>query len=412
MSIPVEDPARARNRETGSQSPSLPSRYSSTGFTLIELLVVISIIAVLIALLLPAVQSAREAARRAQCVNNLKQLGLALANYESAQGIYPYGMALENTGPNNRFGGPYAYKTGSSIFVRMLPYLEQQVLANAYNYSLINGTADNFTVGATGLNVLWCPSDGAIWGLHIQQPGFGWDGSDQIYTFTSYAGSMGNFCKVPILYIATNVTSPAQFQAVLNQADGLFFYIGWPTINPPVQPNPIPPLNPGSIRPATLASITDGLSNTLAFGEKAHGKFSQVPDIYYSIDFEYNGAWVSGVFGDTLFSTIFPMNPWGRISDDPNPNGDYFYSYDNQEDNFSIAASSFHPGGCNFAFADGSVRFLKDTINTWPYNPANGEPRNVSYNSSTCLFSVTPTQGVYQALSTRAGGEIVSADQY
>ncbi|MGO8897587.1 MAG: hypothetical protein ACLQU5_04470 [Isosphaeraceae bacterium] len=58
------------------------------------------------------------------------------------------------------------------------------------------------------------------------------------------------------------------------------------------------------------------------------------------------------------------------------------------------------------------MRFLKDTINTWPYNPVNGEPANVYYNSLTCLFSVTPTQGVYQALSTRAGGEVVSADQY
>ena len=134
-------------------------RLLSHGFTLIELLVVIAIIAVLIALLLPAVQSAREAARRAQCVNNLKQLGLALANYESANGIYPYGMARENCGPNCLFS-PNGYYVGSSLFVRMLPYLEQQVLANAYNYSLINWTADNATVGATGLSVLWCPSDG------------------------------------------------------------------------------------------------------------------------------------------------------------------------------------------------------------------------------------------------------------
>ena len=73
--------------------------------------------------------------------------------------------------------------------------------------------------------------------------------------------------------------------AVLNQANGVFFYLGWPTGTRPSQPNPIAPLNPGSVRPATLASITDGLSNTFAFGEKAHGKFSQVPDVNYSIDY-------------------------------------------------------------------------------------------------------------------------------
>ncbi len=81
-------------------------------------------------------------------------------------------------------------------------------------------------------------------------------------------------------------------------------------------PDPIAPLNPGSVRPATLASITDGLSNTFAFGEKAHGKFSQIPDVYYSIDYHYNGAWVSGSFGDTLFTTLYPMNPFNRIGDD------------------------------------------------------------------------------------------------
>ena len=133
---------------------------------------VISIIAVLIALLLPAVQAAREAARRAQCVNNLKQLGLALANYESGNGVYPYGMARENCGPNCLFS-PNGYYVGSSIFVRLLPFFEQQVLANAYNYSLINWTADNAQSAPVGLSVLWCPSDASITGLHVPFAGLG-----------------------------------------------------------------------------------------------------------------------------------------------------------------------------------------------------------------------------------------------
>ncbi len=195
--------------------------------------------------------------------------------------------------------------------------------------------------------------------------------------------------------------------AVLNQANGLFFYLGWPAVESSPAADPIAPLNPGSIRPATLSSVTDGLSNTFAFGEKAHGKFSQTPDVNYSIDYQYNGAWVSGGFGDTLFTTLYPMNPFNRIGDDPN--GDYFYSYDAQQDNFSIAASSFHPGGCNFGFLDGSVRFVKETVSTWPYNTSNGTPTNVSYNPSTGLFTASPAPGVYQATSTRSGGEVVGS---
>src|SRR5262245_11188868 len=243
-----------RRTVANSQRPCTRSR-----FTLIELLVVISIIAVLIALRLPAVQSACEAARRAQCINTLKQLALALSNYESGHGTYPYGMARENCGPNCLFS-PNGYYIGSSIFVRLLPYFEQQVLANAYNHSLINWTGENSTVGATGLSTLWCPSDGLIAGLHVPFAGWGWDGSTQVLTYTSYAGNMGTFSKVPI-----SVTSPAQHQAILNQANGVFYYLGWPSWSPPAQPNPIAPLSPGSVRPATIASVTDGLSNTFAF---------------------------------------------------------------------------------------------------------------------------------------------------
>jgi len=117
------------------------------GMTLIELLVVITIITLLIALLLPAVQVAREAARRSQCVNNLKQLGVAAANYESTNGVYPPGVLYTS--------GQY----GASVFVRMLPFMEQSAIYNNYNFSVPSFTPTSYTTAATLVSTLHCPSD-------------------------------------------------------------------------------------------------------------------------------------------------------------------------------------------------------------------------------------------------------------
>ena len=138
-----ENPERIRDPRSG-------------GFTLIELLVVIAIIAVLISLLLPAVQSAREAARRAQCVNNLKQLALASANYESANGVLPTGTYW-----TRKLSDSTQFTYGPSVFVNMMHYLRRAGF-NAFNFSLGWEAPMNLTVAGIGISTLWCPSDPSI----------------------------------------------------------------------------------------------------------------------------------------------------------------------------------------------------------------------------------------------------------
>ncbi len=372
------------------------------GFTLIELLVVIAIIAVLIALLLPAVQAAREAARRAQCVNNLKQLGLALANYESANGSYPYGQARENCGAGCTVTAN-GYFIGSSVFVRMLPFIEQATLANAYNYSLHMFLAQQSTVVSTGLAALWCPSDASITGLKNTIGDWGYDGSTMTLTYTSYAGSNGTFDRIAL---RAQVVGSGYYQTMLSQANGVFFYIGFPTY-------PVIPTVAGasSISPTRLAAITDGTSNTFAFSERAHGKLSNSQDADGTNDYQWNGSWTDGADEGSFFTSMYYINPFGKLSGSDANGTDY--NFDQDGDYYSISASSYHPGGANFAFCDGSVKFLKDTIQSWQLVPPNYTPANVTFNSSTGAFSVGPPGfGVYQALSTKNGGEVISSDQY
>jgi prepilin-type N-terminal cleavage/methylation domain-containing protein/prepilin-type processing-associated H-X9-DG protein len=384
------------------------SERERRGFTLIELLVVISIIAVLIALLLPAVQSAREAARRAQCINNMKQLGLALANYESAYNSYPYGQCRENVGPNGLGGNyPYGYFIGSSLFTRLLPFFEQGTLANAYNYNLINWVVQNNTVCWSGINTLWCPSDASIINLKNLVAGWGWDCSDQYLVYTSYCGNVGTFDRIAL---RAQVSSSGYYQNMLSQANGVFYYIGYPTY--PVQPTVF---GAASISPVSIKDISDGTSNTFAFGERAHGKLSPTADADGTVDYIVNGAWVDGADEGSFFTTMYYMNPFGKMTTDVGgggSNGDY--NYDQNGDQFSISASSYHPGGANFCFCDGSVKFIKDTISSWRLDPARSwQPVNVTFDVTTDNFTVGPPgMGIYQALSTRAGGEVISSGSY
>jgi prepilin-type N-terminal cleavage/methylation domain-containing protein/prepilin-type processing-associated H-X9-DG protein len=342
------------------------------GFTLIELLVVIAIIAVLIALLLPAVQSAREAARRAQCVNNLKQIALAMHNYESNNGTFPMGDFMQR-GNQNANGGQLI-RQNFGPFVALTQFYEQGNLFNALNTSLQIYLAENSTVNGIGLSILWCPSDGKVSSQRYPgMPGDGWDNAPIPMRYSSYGTITG-----PVFYYARGDLN----YPLLNENKGVVYHVGHPL--------------GASIAPVRLASITDGTSNTLLAGDKSYTRIADGRMDPFGPQW-----WTSGYGGDTLFCTVFPPN--------------FFKSYQasllipnkfdpNDFENFTMTANSFHPGGCNFAFCDGSVRFIKDSINSW-------NPLQVVFNGRTVLYTV-PNQGVYQSLSTRNGGEVLSSDSY
>ena len=361
----------------------LPRRAAHRrAFTLIELLVVIAIIGVLIGLLLPAVQAAREAARRAQCINNLKQIGLALANYESSNACYPMAAFAQVL--------PYgSVNQGMSCLVGMLGYMEQGPLYASYNTSFGYRCDANSTVSGTGLSVLWCPSDTAIAGVFYTEPaGAKHKAFPQNFYFTSYAGCYGEWASV-----ASNPSASLQQQngAIVSNGIASRFQPGY------------------SRGVVTIASATDGTSNSIAFGEHAHGLLSSTDG---ENSFNKWNWWVSGNYGDTAFTTFYPINVQKKTQnwDDGAASGGY-----TEGGAFLNAATSFHSGGANFAMCDGSVRFLKDSISTWTLD-GTGTPLGAAMDQTTLLWSVTnPAQfkpGVYQALGTINGGEVISADAY
>jgi prepilin-type N-terminal cleavage/methylation domain-containing protein/prepilin-type processing-associated H-X9-DG protein len=350
------------------------------GFTLIELLVVIAIIAVLIALLLPAVQAAREAARRAQCTNNLKQLALAAMNYESANGCYPgnsySGLAPATTFPN------------FSAFVRMMPYVEQYAVLNAVNFSNTAFDFPNITIAGVGMSILNCPSDPHQPQLISRSTANSNWGS----LYSSAIINAGTWYQQITSYGAVQGTFPGTFQvsfgaAELPQYNGIIY-------------------NDSSTK---IAEVLDGTSNTFLFGERADSFAPKYGDSRY---FNSDGGWNQYHWFDTMVSTYYPPNVQNSGA-----NVGYFQGI------FQGQVSSAHPGGANFAFADGSVRFIKNTIDCWKFDPSTSvtfstttisTPLNITYSGTAFMFVVSPGArfGVYQQLATRAGGEVVSADSY
>jgi prepilin-type N-terminal cleavage/methylation domain-containing protein/prepilin-type processing-associated H-X9-DG protein len=376
----------------------LPTVRRRSGFTLIELLVVIAIIAVLIALLLPAVQAAREAARRAQCTNNLKQIALAANNYESSTGCFPGGSYS-----GTLFNPPHwsSYPENFSVFVRMLPYFEQSPMYNAVNFNLSSSDFANVTICGVQVNSLICPSDvqnqsiafPATQGSSGVTPGWSFNEipanfpaiSAYTQAFTSYGANAGTFT-----FGFSNLMSPT----VLAQFNGTIY-------------------NDSSVK---IAAITDGTSNTFIFGEHSKGHLF-VLDPGYAVS---DNSWNSGRWYDTLFATMYPLN---LGSGNTAGIGNSGYSY-----YFPAAAGSFHPGGANFAFCDGSVKFIKNSISSWSFSAGNADSYGDAMPNGTVYTTVTATApntktgyylanngaqlGVYQQLSTRNGGEVISSDSY
>jgi prepilin-type N-terminal cleavage/methylation domain-containing protein/prepilin-type processing-associated H-X9-DG protein len=381
----------------------MPRRIPPTrprGFTLIELLVVIAIIGVLIALLLPAVQAAREAARRIQCTNNLKQIGIALHHYHDQFDVFPPGGVSAFRGSGVVTGPVWSSAWNANMLswrALTLPLMEQGPLYNALNFDLQltrsdPSYAEQYTIWTYVPSVWLCPSDGA--NRNGLLPYGGADGQwpatpppinpesgqrSPVVPVSNYAGSFGdNYCGGPLnggLPWEKPYPVPAGFIGPRIGWDGF-----WGTNIGGVS---VPVIGEGQLRgffdyltlqTVRLASVTDGTSHSLMVGEV-------IPSRVADSNFWHNNG---GTAGTTVplgwNSNTFPASEprcrdnWQGVDA---PTGC----------RYSAAYKGFasgHPGGANFLFADGSVKFVKNSI----------------------------AMSIWWSLGTRNGGEVISSDAF
>ena len=330
--------------------------------TLIELLVVIAIIAVLIALLLPAVQAAREAARRAQCVNNLKQIGLALHNYHTATNAFPLGASLAPNAPPNTVYNWSCWGANALL----LPYLEQSPIYSAINFSwspepyaeptsqdagyaslggYINSTAYN-----TKINVFLCPSDPNAGQVNNNN----YHASVGTSTYNVGQGSPGTSTGVFAMQNCWSIASITD--GTSNTVAYAEAIVGTAAVGP-VRGNGTGPGGSGlAANQLDISGMYASVMTDLAACSNAFKTLNGADDRGY--------RWGAGIMGYSLFNTVVPPNGAG---------GQYKWNScrvdccDQAQAAHYLPASSYHPGGVNVLFADGSVRFVKDSVNikTW-----------------------------------------------
>lgn len=342
------------------------------GFTLIELLVVIAIIAVLIALLLPAVQQAREAARRAQCKNNLKQIGLAFHNFESSYGWIPASIRPSSTG---------AASVRFSVLTALLPYIDQAPIYNLYNQNINWSVGANVPLSQTKINAFVCPSDpvgGQLDG--IPDTPSAW--AQNTAASSDYSPIYGISTYVYASVLAGAVTQPATYT---DPADSTQVYVpGFFPKNATV--DPVTQLHGKAGR--KFANVTDGLSNTIAIAESG-GR----PSVYRRGQ-QYGslptnrlnaGGWSRPASDIMIYGELASGADLGGTTAINATNGEDIGSapYPNTNAPFVFGVHgtsspySFHVGGAHFTMGDGSVRFISENINFATFvglaTPAGGE---------------------------------------